>query len=163
MHAIFHWMKNGVPGFEHAVLGGAAPLVGVRESRRIIGRYVLSGQDVLKARSFDDGIARGGFPVDIHIPKGEGIHQGDIASGEGYDIPYRCLLTHEVHNLLVAGKCFSADFEAHASARATPTCMAMGQAAGTAAAMAVRQGIEPDAIDVPELRRTLRAAGAVLE
>jgi hypothetical protein len=163
MHAIFKWMRERVPGFEHASLGGAAPIVGVRESRRIIGRYVLTGADVVAGRSFDDGIARGGFPVDIHIPKGEGIVQQDIASGEGYDIPYRCLLTDSVDNLLVAGKCFSADFEAHASARATPTCMAMGQAAGTAAAMSVKSGIAPDRIDPAELRRILRQAGAVLE
>lgn len=163
MHAIFRWMREKVPGFQHAALGGAAPIVGVRESRRVIGRYVLTGADVVAGRSFPDGIARGGFPVDIHIPKGEGIVQQDIASGEGYDIPYRSLLTREIGNLLVAGKCFSSDFEAHASARATPTCMAMGQAAGTAAAMAVQQGISPDVVDVNTLRDRLKAAGAILE
>ena len=149
-----------VPGFEGACLTRTAPFLGIRETRRIVGRYVMTRDDILGCRAFDDAIAVGSYPIDLHRP-----NDSDCTlewCGDCYDIPYRALLPQRVSNLLVAGRCVSTTHEAMAAIRVMSTCMAMGEAAGRAAAMAVREGVCPSEINVCKLREELTARGAYL-
>jgi glycine/D-amino acid oxidase-like deaminating enzyme len=154
-HEYFRFLRENVPGYERAVLVSTSPAIGVRESRRIIGEHVLTADEILAAASFDDQIARCGAPIEEH-------HAGDdtrwvyLGEGETYGIPFRSLQPQGLDNVVVAGRCFSATHDAHASARSMGTCMAMGQAAGTAAAL----GEAPKRLDVEALRARLRADGA---
>jgi glycine/D-amino acid oxidase-like deaminating enzyme len=159
------FLRDRVPGFEASVIVGTSPSIGVRESRRVIGDYQLTRSDVLEARRFDDEIALCGAPIEDHGPGGDTDWQYVAGGGNGavYGIPYRTLLPRGLDALLVAGRCFSSTHDAHASARSMATCMAMGQAAGTAAAMAVSGNSRPRAIDVARLRERLKADGALLE
>lgn len=152
---------NYVPGCERAFLAATASNVGVRESRRIAGAYVLTEADIRSGRQFNDNVALGGFPIDSHDPKGPSM-DGTEPVRRGYGIPYRSLLPGEVDRLLVAGRCISADRRALASARITGTCMAMGQAAGTAAALSATSNRLPRDLDLARLQRTLRDQGAIL-
>jgi glycine/D-amino acid oxidase-like deaminating enzyme len=156
------FLRDRVPGFEAAVVVATSPAIGVRESRRVHGDYVLTRSDVLEARRFDDEIALCGAPIEDHHAGGDTDWQY-VTEGGAYGIPYRCLLPAELEGLLVAGRCFSATHDAHASARSMATCMAMGQAAGVAAGMALREGILPRAVDPGALRQRLAADGALLE
>ncbi len=156
------FLRDRVPGFEASVVVGTSPSIGVRESRRVIGDYQLTREDVLSARRFDDEIALCGAPIEDHGPGG-GTDWRYVPGGAVYGIPYRCLLPRGLEGLLVAGRCFSATHDAHASARSMATCMAMGQAAGTAAALAVAGGVAPREVDVGALRGRLAEAGALLE
>ncbi|MGH2382859.1 MAG: FAD-dependent oxidoreductase [Candidatus Limnocylindria bacterium] len=156
------FLRDRVPGFEHAVVVGTSPAIGVRESRRVHGDYRLTRDDVLEGRRFDDEIALCGAPIEDHHAGGDTEWRYVGESGI-YGIPYRTLLPSGIESLLVAGRCFSSTHDAHASARSMATCMAMGQAAGTAASMAVQAGITPRALDPAVLRERLRAEGALLE
>jgi hypothetical protein len=155
------FLRDRMPGFEKSVVVGTSPSIGIRESRRVIGDYQLTRDDVLAARRFEDEIALCGAPIEDHGPGG-GTEWRYVPGGAAYGIPYRCLLPRGLDGLLVAGRCFSATHDAHASARSMATCMAMGQAAGTAAAMAVAAGVAPRAVDVTALRDRLRQDGAIL-
>ncbi|GAB4117435.1 MAG: FAD-dependent oxidoreductase [Roseiflexaceae bacterium] len=156
------FLREQVPGYEQALLGGLSVQIGVRESRRIIGAYRLTREDVVQARQFEDAIAVCGAPIEEHH-SGADTRWEYLPDGQAYGIPYRCLLPKQVDRLLVAGRCLSADHDAHASVRSIGQCMAMGQAAGVAAAMAVRQGIGPHELSVGQLRDRLRSLGAVLD
>jgi len=147
-------------GFEHARMLEAGTQLGVRETRRITGEYVLTAEDCLEGRRFPDAIARGSYLIDIHDPTGTRTKLVQI-NAPFYDIPYRCLVPKDVDALLVAGRCISVDHVAFGSTRVIPQCYATGQAAGTAAAMAVRSGDQPRAIDAGRLRTALRAAGGI--
>ncbi len=153
------FLINEVPGFENAWLAEMAPQIGVRESRRVIGDYVLTTEDVLEARKFDDGIARGSYSVDIHNPAGTGTVIRRLPPGEAYDIPYRCLTPKGFDNLLVAARCISSDHGAHSSLRVMPIVMAIGEAAGCAAEMALEDD-DVRAVDVDALRQRLVDRGA---
>jgi hypothetical protein len=156
------FFRARVPGFEHARLAATGTQVGIRESRRIVGRYTLTAQDVLQARRFDDAVARSAYPIDIHNPSGSGTTTQRLAPGESYEIPYRCLVPVNREQLLVAGRCISTTHEALASTRLTPTVMTLGQAAGTAAALACARGMHVGDVDVRELRAQLIADGVDL-
>jgi len=156
------FLKERVAGFEQAHLAATGVQIGVRESRRIRGEYVLTGEDVLGARKFADGIARGCYPVDIHNPEGTGTVIKELAPGESYDIPYRCLCPRGFDNLLVAGRPISADHEAHSSLRVMPIAAAIGEAAGVAAAIAVQHRQSVRDISTQQLRQRLIARGASL-
>jgi hypothetical protein len=136
-------------------------MLGVRETRRIIGDYVLTGGDVLEAERFADEVLLGGYHVDIHSPV-DGTTINLVPEG-AYGIPYRCLLPKATSNLLVGGRCISATHEGQAATRVMVTCMAMGEAAGCAAAMAVAAGITPRQVDAASLRDRLRAQGVCLD
>jgi len=158
-------LKEHVPGAEKISVITSASAMGVRESRRIVGKYTLTIDDVVSARQFDDQVYRYACFVDIHAPKGgeKPEHGGrDPGSGKSYGVPYRCLVPKKVENLLVAGRCLSATHEALASVRMMPSCMAMGQAAGTAAALAVEHGIGPRTVAPDALRERLAGAGVIL-
>jgi hypothetical protein len=159
---IADFLVKSVPGFENARITQVAPQIGIRETRRGVGKYILTQEDVVLGRKFPDVIARSGYPIDIHDPSGRGVKAAWIGGDGAYDIPYRCLVSNNIDNLLFAGKCLSTSHEAHATTRLTPSCMATGQAAGTAAAMCARRGIVPEALNVTELQRVLLSNGAEL-
>lgn len=156
------FLRKHVPGFANATISSVGTQIGIRESRRIDGRYCLTISDVVEGRRFSDGIARSGYPVDLHDPTGKGITSAFIAGGGAYDIPYRCLIAKGIDNLLAAGRCISTSHEALATTRLTPSCMATGEAAGTAAALAAASNTALAEVDIGKLRDTLRQAGAVL-
>lgn len=162
----FRFLRHEVPGYEQSFLLGTSSRLGVRESRRLLGSYVLTREDVLSATQFPDGIARCGAPVEDHAHGStthwEYVGGKDEPTGQTYAIPYRSLLPREVDGLLVAGRCLSATHDAHASVRSMGQCMAMGQAAGTAAAIASDRAVEPNQIDTVELRRTLQENEAIV-
>lgn len=156
-HDLVQAMKR-VPNLGGVRLVQTAPAIGVREARHLAGRYALGLEDLRAGRRFDDAVTFGAFGVDIHdVKPGEKSAHG--AKIRPYEIPYRCMVPESLGGLLFAGRCISGTHEAHASYRVTGTCMAMGQAAGLAAAMAVRQGKSPEEIDGPSLRRALEARG----
>jgi hypothetical protein len=146
---IIHFCRTCLPGFEQCYLLSVAPMVGVRSSRRIIGEYVLTEEDVLAGRRFDDAVARNNWPPDVHAPGEEDdlVLKDKVGHLDYVEVPYRCLLPLGIENLLVAGRCISATFEAQAAIRISRTCQALGQAAGTAAAMAARGEIKPRDLD----------------
>jgi hypothetical protein len=162
--SLAEFMKKHTPGFARAHIVTTGVQIGVRESRRLVGEYVLTSKDVQRGHKFPDGIARGYFPIDIHSPtSGEGYRSGGSTWTEledSYDIPYRCCVPEKVEGLLVAGRCISASHEAVGSTRSTGSCMALGQATGTAAALAARQGILPRHVNIEELRALLEGQGA---
>lgn len=155
------FFRNRVPGCQNCYLVATAGSVGVRESRRIQGLYQLTDADVRTGRRFEDAVLQGGFPVDSHDPMGHSMEAAEQVSS-AYDIPYRCLLPKAVESLIVAGRSISATRKALASARVTATCMAMGQAAGTAAALSVKLSVPPRLLDVALLQRALREQGVLL-
>jgi hypothetical protein len=136
--------------------------VGVRETRRILGEYQLTVDDVLSARKFDDAIARGAYPVDIHNPTGAGTVLKRLPPGEAYDIPLRCLLPQRTDRLIVAGRCISGTHEAHSSYRVMPIVMATGQAGGVCGALAAREGRSPRDVPIGRVQEELRRQGASL-
>ena len=156
------FLRDRVPGYEAASLVALGTQIGVRETRRVYGDARLTREDVLSARSFDDGIGLCGAPIEDHQPDA-GTTWQYLPDGAAVSIPYRTLVVRDASNVLVAGRCFSATHDAHASVRSMAQCMAMGQAAGTAAALAVATGRDPRDVDVPALRDRLRANGAILE
>lgn len=158
------FLRRRVPGFENAVLAGVAPKIGVRETRRITGDIVLREDDIMLGRKRDDGIAKGGHELDILAV--DGHRHETIAEGGSYDVPFGCLIPAGQRSMLMAGRCVSSTREAQSSLRVMGTCMAMGQAAGTAAALcAADPGWKGDVreLDVARLRGTLIDDGAVLE
>jgi hypothetical protein len=132
-------LRQKVPGFSKAILEFTGPSIGVRSSRQIKGRHVLTAKDILKRKDFDTAIAFSGYPIDIHNPKGEGA-QARFIEGGSYGVPFEVMVCDEASNLLVAGRCVSATFEAQAAVRVSPTAGAMGQAAGLAAYLSAKSG-----------------------
>jgi hypothetical protein len=158
---LLRFFKRDVPGFSNARIAATATQIGIRESRRIVGEYTLTRDDVLHARTFDDAVARSAYPIDIHNPSGSGTTTFRLPPGASYEIPYRCLVPKAVDGLLVAGRCISTTHEALASTRLTPTVMTLGQAAGTAAALCAR-GLQPRDIAPAALRAELERDGVDL-
>ena len=156
------FLRDRVPGFEASVVVATSPAIGIRESRRIHGDYVLTRDDVLTGRRFDDEIALCGAPIEDHHAGGDTEWQY-VGEGGVYGVPYRSLLPAGIDGLLVAGRCFSSTHDAHASARSMATCMAMGQAAGTAAAMAATASDTPRNVRTDALRERLADDGALLQ
>ena len=158
---VVNLLRKYVPGFAGAQLKVTAPVLGIRETRRILGDYVLTGEDVLQGRRFSDEVLLGGYHVDIHSPT-DGTTTNLLPAG-AYGIPYRCLLPRGVDNLLVGGRCISATHEGQAATRVMITCMATGEAAGLAAAMSVELDKGPRELDVQDLRSSLQAQGVCLD
>lgn len=157
----FDFVRANMDGFSESFLADTPPMLGVRESRHIEGDFALSGADVRGGAIHHDDVAACAWPEEYHV-SGRSTEYVFQPPGRVYGIPYRCLLPRGVANLLVAGRCISAEHEALASTRVMAPCMALGQAAGTAAAMAVSEGVEPSAVDTAGLRERLLAAGARL-
>jgi len=160
--------RKHIDGFADAEIVTSGSLLGVRESRRITGDYVLNRDDYLARRDFDDEIGRYNFPADIHPPRPgreeleehkKIFHHEGYKRGESYGIPYRILLPQTLDNVLTCGRCVSTDRYVHASLRVIPGCWITGQAAGIAAAMAIAGDTAPRAIDVKALQQKLRTLG----
>ncbi len=155
------FLVDRVPGYEQALLASLSTQIGVRESRRIFGEYRLTREDVLGARKFEDAIACCGAPIEDHHAGSDTVWHY-LPEGETVDIPFRCLLPQGAEHLLVAGRCLSADHDAHAAIRSMGQCMAMGQAAGVAAVQAARAGASPRDIPIKGVQDRLRQIGAVI-
>jgi len=150
------------PGFEGAYIVEIAPQIGIRETRRIVGEYVLTEDDILGCRDFGDAIGVNGWPVEAHI-KGDVKFVFAPSDSRGFNqIPYRIILPKKIENLFVAGRCASMSHEGQSSARVSGPCFVMGQAAGTAADLALRQGVTPRQVDVRKLQEHLEADGVFL-
>lgn len=153
------FLRDYVPGYEKAVLSWFSEPIGVRETRRVYGRYRLTRMDCVSARKFEDAIGACGAPIEDHHSSSD-TRWEYLPDGMTYDIPYRTLLPQQVEGLLVAGRCFSATHDAHASCRSMAQTMTMGQAAGTAAALAVQGDMLPHTLDISRLQEKLRQMGA---
>jgi len=155
------FLVDRVPGYETASLVALGTHIGVREIRRVHGDYRLDGEDVMNARQFDDQIGLSGAPLEDH---GSGVDTKwqYLPDGSCVGIPFRTLVVRDADNVLVAGRCFSATHDAQASVRSMGQCMAMGQAAGTAAALTAAAGVEPRTLAFTDLASRLRADGALL-
>jgi hypothetical protein len=162
LRQIAAFLRRYVPGFEHAYVMQSGVNIGVRETRRFVGEYQLTADDILKARKFPDVIARSTYPVDIHNPEGAGTKLQHIPPGEAYDIPLRCLLPQKTERIIVAGRCISGTHEAHSSYRVMGVSMATGQAAGVCAALAARYGKFPRAVPAADVQSELLRQGADL-
>jgi hypothetical protein len=162
LNELDRFFKKYVPGFENAYVAQSGVNVGVRETRRIVGEYQLTVDDILNAKKFKDGIAQGSYPVDIHNPNGKGTILKRLPDGESYEIPLRCLIPQGVSNLLVAGRCLSGTHEAHSSYRVMPIAMATGQAAGVCAALSVHQQLPIRDVSYLEVQSVLKKQGAFL-
>lgn len=153
IEGVAKFLRERVPGFEESGIGQIAPALGVRETRHVLGEYTLSGTDALGGVGFADSIAADASALDIHDPKGGDV---DFQGMRPYEIPYRCLVPQKIEQLLVAGRAISADHTAHARSRNMPACMATGQAAGIAAAIAIDQGVTVRRVDVARVQAALR-------
>lgn len=162
MFELYHFLKDNIPGCEKCQLIYSAGEIGVRESRKIVGEYVLTQEDLMNCVKFDDRIAAGNYDIDIHNPEGSGTSHYYFEPGTWYTIPYRSLLPKGADNLLVAGRCISATHEAQASIRIMPIVATLGQAAGVAAAVAHHAGVKPAQASVQDIQRNLTDAGAFI-
>ncbi|KIL43068.1 FAD-dependent oxidoreductase [Jeotgalibacillus campisalis] len=149
------FLPSAIPGFQHAFLIKEAAQLGIRESYRIVGKYILTEQDYLNRARFKDGIARGDWYIDVHSVKGQTIKPEPLTKGEYYEIPYRSLITHEAANLIVVGRHISSTFLMQASLRIQPTVRDMAQVAGIACAYSVKHSIDLNYIDGAVLRKQL--------
>lgn len=162
---VLAFLKKRVAGFEQAVLAYTGPFVGVRGSVQIEGLYTLNEMDVVTCKQFEDTIAHGAYPIDIHPPEGADNAMFDVVKlkpGDYYSIPYRTLIG-EMHNLVTVGRCISATFEAQAAIRVSPIAGAIGHAGGAAAAVAVQQESSVQDISIEALRKILLEQDAFLE
>jgi hypothetical protein len=155
------FLKAEIPGYAKAELVAFGTQIGVRESRRVQGEYRMTREDVLSARQFDDQIGLCGAPIEEHHA-GNDTRWQYLPDGSCVGIPFRSLIPVQLDNVLVAGRCFSATHDAHASVRSMAQCMAMGQAAGTAAALCIAQKRSPHQLQVGDLQQRLRENGAIL-
>ena len=160
--AMFEAWKRDVPGFENSYFQSAAPFIGVRETRRIIGQHVLTEQEIMATKTFDDAIATGCWYLDVHPNKitAGGANAVPKQQPAPYDIPYRSLLPQKIANLLVAGRCHSTTRLAQSSTRVTVTAMALGEAAAVAAVLAIKGDIPPQMLVGADVRKKLRAQNA---
>jgi hypothetical protein len=160
---IVHFLKKYIPGFENSYLKVSANQIGVRESRHIKGLYTLQESDIVNRTKFEDSICLGAFPIDIHSPTGTEMKFVHLPKDNNYQIPYRTLITEKVDNLLVCGRCISATHEAAASLRVTPTVMAMGEACGVAAKLALNSNNNVKNINIKELQDILVKQNQIIE
>jgi hypothetical protein len=162
------FLRVSFEGCQDAFISTYAPMVGVRETRRIRGDYVLTLEDILECHTFPDAICRNHYPVDIHTPRGQKlVHEREGAypyfKPDAYhEIPYRCILPVGLENLLVPGRCASSTFEAQSAIRVQQNCHSMGEAAGLAAAWCASRNVGTREIDGAELREALKRQGAYL-
>lgn len=149
-------LKKNVPGLENSFLSATAPVLGIRDARKIVAKYQLTGDDVKTMRDFEDAVTPSSWPIDVHLPDGGNVW---YETEKPYKIPYRVMVPKDGGRLLVTGRSIDADETAFSSARVIPTCMGLGEAAGEAAAIAVAKDITFDKVDGTMLSGLLRAKG----
>ncbi len=162
IHEIIEFLKENSVAFKNSTLVSIANHIGVRESRKLKGVYVLTAEDLTNFVEFEDTIALGCYGIDIHNPSGTGTTQHTLKAGEFYRIPYRSLLPKEYDNLLVAGRCLSATHEAHSAVRIMPICASLGEAAGTAIFIAKETGATTHSLNISLLQNKLKENGAAI-
>ncbi len=162
LRELLAWLRESVPGYEKARIHSIAHHIGVRESRRILGRAYITRADFVACTKFRDAIARVSYPIDIHSPTGEGTEHLNVPEGEFYEIPYGCIVPRDCDNLTVGGRPISVDHAIHSSMRVMPPACSVGQAAGVAAALAAQRGVKPADLDGVEVRGRLKEMGANL-
>ncbi|SNX54590.1 FAD-dependent oxidoreductase [Thermoanaerobacterium sp. RBIITD] len=155
---LYKFLKKYLSGFEESYILSVAPMIGIRESRRIRGKYVLSINDYNNRSKFDDAIAKTAYPVDIHGMRAE-YEVIPLKNNEYFEIPFRCLVPLNIDGLLVAGRCISSTFIAQSSIRIQPTCRATGEAAGIAAAHCIKYNIKVSEIEGSDIRKIMRTYG----
>ena len=160
---LMRFFKSRCTGFENAVLVSTGVQIGVRESRRVMGDYLLTADDLLSSKEFSDTVALGGYPIDIHNPTGENTQTTHLRPGQFYYIPLRSLIVKDISNLLVCGRCLSATHEASAAIRVTPIAMATGQAAGAVAGLSAIEGVFVRELEYKKLESALNKLGATLK
>ena len=158
----FELLRRDVPIFKHSRIHSIATQIGVRESRRILGHNYMVREDFVNAAKYDDSIARVNYPIDIHSTTGGGTEITRIPEGDWYEIPYGCIVPKDIDNLLIGCRAISVDHAVHSSMRVMPPVVSVGQAAGTAAAMALNKHVVPAEIDGVELRKMLIKSGRKL-
>lgn len=141
------WWFTNVPGFNHAYLSSISPAMGLRDSRRIVGKFVLTEAELMKGERYSDTVASSSYPIDVHHADGTKENTLIRPAAGSFHIPYRAMVTNEVDNLIVVGRCISADYVAHAALRVTITCMRTGEAAGRAARAAIDDNIPVNMLD----------------
>lgn len=157
------FFREHLPGYEHCECLSSGTTLGVRESRRFVGEYTITAEELVEGKRFDDVVVhKAEFVVDIHNPAGAGQAEESIQYVRPYDLPYRCLVPRGTDGLLLAGRCISGTHRAHASYRVMSVCMAIGQAAGTAAALCAKAGCRPRTLDIKTLQRALEDQGVNL-
>jgi hypothetical protein len=155
-YQVLAFLRKHAPGYENAYISGMPAVIGVRETRRFLGLQYLIREDLLNGRKWPDAVVwDASFVIDIHNPDGSGQAEGLAVRVKPYDIPYGCLVPRETDGLLLAGRCISGSHDAHASYRVMCIAMAIGAAAGTAAAIAVQQGVQPRDVDVTQVQKAL--------
>ena len=159
-HELIRFFRKRCAGFEQAELISTGVQIGVRESRRVMGDYVLTAEDLLSSREFEDSVAMGGYPIDIHNPSGAMTSTTHLKPGQSYQIPLRSLIVKGFNNLMVCGRCISVTHEAGAAVRVTPIAMGMGQAAGTAAALSADLDGKVREVKAEEVQKALKEIGA---
>lgn len=158
---IVKFLRKYIPGCENARILETPTQVGVRETRRLQGIYEMDAYDIVEGRHFEDGVALGSWPIDIHDPEGKKLIVTEMHKGTYYQIPYRSMVCESVENLIVVGRAISATHEAFASTRVSPICMAMGQAAGIAASL-LQKGQHVKDVDIKKLKVRLEETGQIL-
>lgn len=160
---VVKFLQKNVPGYENCRVKSSADVLGVRETRRIMGDYILQDSDVENGAHFPDAIVHNAwFLIDIHNPTGGGQAEKHSQPAKPYDIPYRCFLPIGIENLLVAGRCISGTHRAHASYRVMAICMAMGEAVGVAAALSAQRGVTPKNVPAEDIQTVLMKRGVQL-
>lgn len=163
VNELMQFFKKYSTAFENASLVYIANHIGIRESRKLRGEHILTADELKSCTKFEDSIACGNYPIDIHNPVGTGTYIYRLKEGEYYTIPYRSLLPREYDNMLVAGRCLSADHVAHSSVRIMSTCACLGEAAGVAISVAKQSGTNAHTVDVSAVQSKLRENGAVID
>lgn len=154
--------KKYVPGFENSYVSAVACLLGIRESRRIVGDYKVTLEDFNSAREFEDSIGRGAMPAGAHTPDGVTMYVYDLKPGDSMTIPYRCMLPKGKDGILVAGRSVSYEAPVANCIRCMPQCMVMGEAAGVAASIAIKDGTSLRNVNIKKLQRTLKDQNVIL-
>ncbi len=162
IHELICFLKENSNAFRESALISIAMDIGIRESRKLKGVHILTGDEIINCTQFPDSIALGNYDIDIHNPSGTGTSHRFFGDGEFYTIPYRSLLPKEYDNLLVAGRCLSATHEAQASVRIMPICCCLGEAAGTAAATAYKTNTNAHTVDIRTLQQKLKENAAAI-
>lgn len=159
----FKFLQKYIPGFENSYIIRTPYRIGVRETRHIIGEYIMQVDDILNLRSFDDSICLSSFPIDIHSPSGEKLELFEQTNDKCYEIPIRVLIPKIINNLIVTGRCISATHEANASLRVTPSVMALGEAAGVLASLCVKNNQIPREVNYQDVQEILINQGQIIK
>lgn len=162
---VYEFMKKRIPGFENARVAFTGPFIGVRGSAQIEGKYTITETDIVSCKTFEDTIAHGAYPIDIHPPEGADDDMFNVVkleNGNYYSIPYRALIG-DMKNLITVGRCISATFEAQAAIRVSPIAGAIGHAGGASAAIAVESGKEVHNVNIENVKRCMIKQGAFIK